>query len=254
MAFGDFAAVNAIEVPDVEYIVAQDIAKKVDYTTTVVHRITPELMRGTTKNRFYMFEDVVFRDKRQLRYTELAIYTKELIESLELQGNSALLVDGTGVGEAVYDLYEEASLDPLKIVFGSGESATTQRQRDRDRWGTSRFGSVSAFVVPKVDLVTSLQVYVQQGKIRNAEGLPFMADVENQYRNFVGRINEKTKYVKYGNSSDEIHDDWVVADAMATWYTQHMKRMMKPRTLEEIRGRGDSYRTNPFEEDEEIWQ
>lgn len=250
--FGDFPSINAIELPDVEYIIGQDIAKKVDYTTTVIHRIVPELIKGTTTNRIYKFEDVVFRDKRQLKYTELPVYTKELLESLDLAGNSVLLVDGTGVGEAVYDLYEDAALDPLKIIFGSGESVSVQRQRDKGNWSTSRFGSISAYVVPKVDLVGSLQVYVQQGKLRQAEGLAFMADVENQYRNFVGRINEKTKYVKYGNSSDEIHDDWVVADAMCTWYTQHTRGMVRSRPYEMARNR-DYYQTEPFKEDER-WQ
>ncbi len=249
MNFGEFAAIGAIELPDVEYIVAQDIAKKVDYTTTVIHRITPELVKGSVANRIYYFEDVVYRDKRQLKYTELPLYTKELMESFELYGKSVLLIDGTGVGEAVYDLYEEAALDPLKIVFGSGESVSTQRQRDKANWSTSRFGPISAFVVPKVDLVGSLSVYMQQGKIRQAEGLRFMVDVENQYRNFIGRINEKTKYVKYGNASDEIHDDWVVADSMATWYTQHMERMLKSKPMG-TKPVKDFYQTNPFKEDE----
>lgn len=254
MAFGDFASTGEISLPDVEFIIGQDIAKKFDYTTTVVHRIVPELIRGSYDNRVYYFEDVVFRDKAQLRYSEITDYTNELIDSLDLAGQCALLVDSTGVGEAVFDLYEAAGLDPLGIIFTGGESVRTRRERPLSSMGTSRFGSISNFDVPKVDLVGSLQVYVQQGRLRMAEGLRYEHDAQEQYRNFVGRINENTKYVKYGNASDEIHDDIVVADAMCTWYTQHMKKMLRSKPLAEFSARKDHYRTNPFEEEEDEWQ
>lgn len=254
MAFGGFASAGDILLPDVEFIIGQDIAKFVDYTTTVVHRIVPELIRGSYDNRVYYYEDVVFRDKAQLKYSDLTEYTSELIDSLDLSGQCALLVDSTGVGAAVFDLYESAGLDPLGIVFTGGESVNTKNGRSLDSVATSRFGSISCFDVPKVDLVGSLQVYVQQGRLRMAEGLRYEHDAQEQYRNFVGRINEKTKYVKYGNSSDEIHDDVVVADAMCTWYTQHMKKMLRSRPLAEFSARKDHYRTNPFEEEENEWQ
>ena len=39
MGWGDFSSANSILLPDVEYIIGQDIAKKYDYTTTVIHRV-----------------------------------------------------------------------------------------------------------------------------------------------------------------------------------------------------------------------
>ena len=254
MGWGDFSSTNSILLPDVEYIIGQDIAKKYDYTTTVIHRVVPELVKGSYNNRVYFFEDIVFRDKRQMKYTELPVYTKELIDSLDIAGQCALIIDGTGVGEPVYDLYEDAFLDPLKIIFGSGNQVSTQRQRETTNWSTSKFGAISAFVVPKDDLVGALQVYVQQGKLRTAEGLAFEVDAKAQYQNFIGRINEKTKYVKYGNADDEVHDDIVVSDAMCCWYTQHMKKLLSAKPLDAYAHRKDSYQINPFEEDDPIWQ
>ena len=142
----------------------------------------------------------------------------------------------------------------MKIIFGSGSQVSTQRQRETTNWSTSKFGAISAFVVPKDELVGALQVYVQQGKLRTAEGLAFEVDAKAQYQNFIGRINEKTKYVKYGNADDEVHDDIVVSDAMCCWYTQHMKKLLSAKPLDAYAHRKDSYQINPFEEDDPIWQ
>lgn len=251
--FGDFAAVDTVVLPDTEYVVAQDIAKKFDYTTTEVHRIVPEMIVSPSKTpRIYYFEDVVFRDKRQMKYSQLPIYTKELMQSMELEGQCALVIDGTGVGEAVYDLYDDAGLDPLKIIFGSGNSPSVQT----DRAGfasTSKFGKVSGIVVPKADLVGALQVYVQQGRLRQVAGLPFAEESRRQFQNFVGKINEKDKYIKYGNLDDEIHDDMVVTSAMACWFTQHMKKMLSVRPASPKLQR-QTYNINPFKEDEKAWR
>ncbi len=251
--FGDFATVDTVVLPDTEYVVVQDLAKKFDYTTTEIHRITPELLVSPSRtSRVYYFEDVVFRDKRQMKYSQLPVYTKELMQSMELEGQCALVIDGTGVGEAVYDLYDDAGLDPLKIIFGSGNSPTIQA--DRNSFSvTSKFGKVSGIVVPKADLVGALQVYVQQGRLRQVEGLPFAEESRRQFQNFVGRINEKDKYVKYGNLDDEIHDDMVVTAAMACWYTQHTRKLLSVRPTTH-KGQRQTYNTNPFKEDEKAWR
>lgn len=252
MAWGDFAGVNAIELPDTNYLVLQDIAKKYDYMTTEIHRLTPVVMKGV-RNRVYYFEDVVFRDKRQLKYDELPVYTKELIESMELAGQSALLIDGTGIGEAVYDLYTAIGLDPLKIIFTGGNSASVEKNKTE---AAGMFGLVSGIKVPKVDLIQALQVYVQQGRLRQTKGLPFADDSREQFQNFVGKINEDTKHVKYENEDEEVHDDLVVTAAMGCWYTQHTRSFLYGGKSGGIApaDRKSSYNTNPFKEDEKIWR
>lgn len=253
MAFGSFSSSNSVILPDTEYIIGQDIAKKYDYTTTVVHQIVPDIIKGSYDNRIYFHQYCVFRDKQQLKYTDLPSYTAELMDALDLYGRSILLIDGTGVGEAVFDLYEDAQLDPLKIIFSGGNQVSTQRQRETAKWSSSKFGAISGYVVPKDDLVHALVAYADGGTLINTEGLKYAYDAEAQFANFVGRINEKTKNVKYGNADDEVHDDIVVADAMCCWYSQHMKRLLRAMPLEKFSHRHDSYSNNPFEEDN-IWQ
>ena len=237
-AFSQHGGPTQIELPDVTFIVAQDIAKNVDYTTTVIHQVRPQIVKGSTQGRVFYFQEKVFQDMVRLKYTELAEYTRELMDAVNVTNDCSLVIDGTGVGGPVFDLYDEAGLDPLKIVFTSGESVSVQSgQRSK----SSKFGLITGYGVPKADLVGALVVAMEQGRMRRAEGVPFEQQEREQYQNFVGRINEKTKYVKFGNSSDEIHDDVIVADAMAVWYGDHVTRAQRRTRVEK-----STYQTNPF--------
>lgn len=247
--FGEFATAKAIQLPTVSYVIAQDIAKSVDYTTTVIHQIRPETIISASNNessRIYTFEDEVFRDKVQLRYTELPQYTKELMSSLELSGRSALLIDMTGIGAAIYDMYDSFGLDPLGIVFSSGNASNVHTNRNSSR---SRFANVSHISVPKSDLIAALKLSVEQGRLRIAKGLRYAEEAENQFRHFVGKFNVDTKKVKMENDSPEIHDDFVVTEAMCAWYVQHMKGLYKERAVKP-RPQITSYKKNPFNDKE----
>lgn len=246
--FGEFGTSSTLVLPDCEYIVSQDLAKKVDYTTTVVHKIVPEVVKNSLNNeRVYIFEDVVFRDKQQLRYTELSEYTRELLSSLDLAFNSVLIIDGTGIGEPVFDLYEDNALDPLKIIFSSGNTVSVQRNREKNNWSSSKFGTVSGYIVPKIDLISALQLYIQQGKIRQCTER-YKEDVHLQYSSFIGKINTETKHISMNNLSDDIHDDWITSDAMACWYTQHMKKINTERVSRLDSRENNTYSTDPFRE------
>lgn len=247
--FGDFATANSIQLPSVTYVVAQDIAKSIDYTTTVVHQVKPEALvtSGLQESRIFTFEDEVFRDKVQLKYTELPQYTKELMSSLDLSDRSALLIDMTGVGAAIYDMYDSFGLDPLGIVFSSGNASNIHSGRK----SKSIFGTVTHISVPKPDLIASLKLSVEQGRLRMAKGLRYAEEAENQFRHFVGKFNETTKKVKMENDSPEVHDDFVVTEAMCAWYIHHMKGFYKERTLKPA-PKKSNYKHNPFLDKE--WQ
>jgi hypothetical protein len=120
-----------------------------------------------------------------------------------------LVVDQTGVGRAVVDLFHER-LDGrvngkfVPITISAGHAVTT--------------GS-NGLVVPKKELVSALQVVLQTRRIRIASSLPD-ADV---------RVREmehfKVKITNAGNETWEawrsgVHDDLVLAVALATWVAE----------------------------------
>ena len=206
--------------PFTRHILSQDIGKKQDATTTGAFTITPEFYEGGDgKQRVMTFLDVGFLDKRRLSYMELGEYTKEMMQSLSFGDNCSLIIDGTGVGEAVYDIYRSLGLDPLKIIFTSGETAAVEQERPQF---SRRFGAVSGYKVPKVDMISAAQVIFQQGRIRFAENIDFRDECFQQLQSFVGKVNEKNHNVKYENLTDDIHDDFVTMIIQACWYVMHM--------------------------------
>ena len=229
---------NLIELPSTTYIISQDIAQTVDDTCTAVFRVTPEIIRGSAEGRIAYYLDKIYLSLQKIKYTELPIYTRELMDAFSVNNDVTLVVDGTGVGLPVFDMYDEAGLDPLKIVFTSGNNVSTQ---SGIRSSFSKFGQIQGFTVPKDNLKDALVLVMEQGVIRRASNLDYKAQEELQYKNFVGRFNEKTKYVKYGNSEDKIHDDIICADMMASWIFQHMTREKRKKHIE-----SSSFVRDPF--------
>ncbi len=203
------------------FIVAQDPAQRVDNTCTGIFRVTPVPVAGSKENRVAYYLDKVYIDLVQLRYTELPYYTRELMDVYSVAGDCIFVMDGTGIGLPLFDMYEDAGLDPLKIIFTSGGSISTQRGV---RSSFSQYGTVQGYGVPKDDLKDALKLVMEQGTFRRAPNLAYKTQEEEQYRNFVGKFNEKTKNIKYENSDDKIHDDIICTDMMAAWIFLNMDR------------------------------
>lgn len=227
-----------VQLPAATYIVAQDPAQRVDNTCTSVYRVTPVQVQGSAQHRIAYFLDKVFIELVQLRYTELPYYIRELMDTFSLAGDCTFAIDGTGIGLPLFDMYEDAGLDPLKIIFTSGKSISTYTGI---RPSGSKFGMVQGYGVPKTDLKDALKLLMEQGTIRRAPNLAYKAQEEEQYRNFVGRFNENTKNMKYENSDDKIHDDIICADMMAAWIFQNMTRANRRTTIET-----STYERDPF--------
>ncbi len=215
---------DMVELPPTSYIISQDIAQRVDDTCTEIFRVTPEPVAGSTEGRIAYYLDKIYLSLKQIRYTELPYFTRELMDAFSVTGDVILAIDGTGVGLPVFDMYEEAGLDPLKIIFTSGGNVTTQTGL---RGTFSKFGMVQGYCIPKDNLKDALVLVMEQGTLRRASNLDYKVQEEQQYRNFVGRFNEKTKYTKYENADDKIHDDIICADMMAAWVFQHMTRAQR---------------------------
>ena len=107
----------------------------------------------------------------------------------------------------------------MKVIFTSGETAAVEKNRTQF---SKKFGAVSGYKVPKVDMISAAQVIFQQGRIRFAEDIGFRDECFQQLQAFVGKVNEKTHNVKYENLTDDIHDDFVTMIIQACWYVMHM--------------------------------
>jgi hypothetical protein len=114
-----------------------------------------------------------------------------------------LAVDATGVGAPVIDLFKaetiKAELRPIQIVGGSNISTENGMTR-----------------VPKRDLVSAVQVGLQNKTLKIAAALPEADTLARELQNFTVKITDSANDV-YGAWREGTHDDLVLAVALALW-------------------------------------
>ncbi len=120
-----------------------------------------------------------------------------------------LLVDHTGVGVAIVESIRKAGIGCLGVTIHGGDAV--------NRTGAD-------FRIPKRDLVASVQVLLEQRRLRIAAGLPLAPVITAEFENFQAKKAVLTGHDSYGAGADwreGNHDDLVLAVAMAAWFGEH---------------------------------
>lgn len=130
-------------------------------------------------------------------------------ERLEWAPFPTLVVDATGVGVAVVDLFAgarlAATLTPLTITSG-GQARTAP-------WPSTHH---PAWWVPKIELVGTTQALLQTGRIKIAPDLEHADTLKREMLNFEIRVTQSA-HETFGAWREGDHDDLVLAVAMAAW-------------------------------------
>jgi len=117
---------------------------------------------------------------------------------------TALVVDETGVGRPVCDLFRMAGVAIVPVTITGG---------------TAISGDPTAGLhVPKRDLVTSAQVLLQNRRLKIAASLPDAATLVKELEGFKVKISLTTGHDTYDAWREGIHDDLVLATCLATWF------------------------------------
>jgi len=124
-----------------------------------------------------------------------------------------LVVDKTGVGAPVVDMFRRAALGvPLTAVTITGGNAVARDGEDVH--------------VPKRDLVSTLQVLLQSGRLKVAAGLPLAHVLTKELTNFRVTI-ALNGHDGYGAGTESAwreagtNDDLVLAVALACWVAEN---------------------------------
>ncbi len=176
---------------------------------TVVEEITTEVTR--TEYHLRHLE----RPALGTPYPAIVTLLCERLATPPLAGASALAVDATGVGRPVVDLlrWDKRLHAPVVPVTITGGDAVTHEG--------------SEYHVPKRDLVSTLQVLFQTGKLKIAAGLPLADIFIAELMNFQAKIS-LSGHDSYaagpagagGAWREGAHDDLVLAVALACWYAE----------------------------------
>jgi hypothetical protein len=139
------------------------------------------------------------------KYPAIVQQTLAMLARPPLNNEVTLVVDATGVGRPVIDLFQEQERVPVVPVMITAGTAVT-----RDDWG---------FVhVPKRDLVGVVQVALQNKQVRwpSEKKLRAVADLKQELQGFQYRITA-AGHDQYGTWREGAQDDMVLALALALW-------------------------------------
>lgn len=138
-------------------------------------------------------------------YPEIVKKVARMMRSPQLEDNSVLIVDQTGVGAPVLDLFREEGLFPIGISIHGGDKTT----QDGSNWRC-----------PKRDLVAVMQVLLQNGRLKIGWRLKLAQVLQGEMLNFRVKIDPATAHDSYSAWREQDHDDLVLSVALAAWYAE----------------------------------
>jgi hypothetical protein len=141
------------------------------------------------------------RVKLGTSYPGIVAQVREIMATAPLVG-SQLVIDQTGVGRPVVDMFRAAGLKPTGITITAGDGYT----RDSGDYRVS-----------KLMLVSKLSAALHSGHLHVAASLPEAAVLKSEMADF--RVNYSASgYAQYEARSGR-HDDLVLAVAISLWHS-----------------------------------
>jgi hypothetical protein len=144
---------------------------------------------------------------RHMHLFERGTEYPDIVEEI-LAGQTALVVDATGVGAGIVGLLWQRGLRPVSITITPGHQAT----RTRRGWNG-----------PKRDLVSVLQVLFQTERVTISPQLELGDELFEELRNFRARINPRRTQT-FSPARNDQHDDLVIAMALGCYYFERLCR------------------------------
>jgi len=120
-----------------------------------------------------------------------------------------LLVDATGVGRPVVDLFKERGLWYKAITITGGNRVTA---------------TGGGYGVPKRDLIGALEVPFHSGRLKVAAGLRLWETLRSELQTFRRKVSLTTGMDTYEHWRKGDHDDLVLAAALACWGAERRPR------------------------------
>jgi hypothetical protein len=180
-------------------VVGVDIGQSHDYTAVCV-------LKKAASDPLIMHVVHLARYPLGTLYPAVVSNVTELMHTPQLRG-AQLVVDATGVGRAVFDMFGAASLKPVGVLVTGGDVVN----HEGGYWR-----------VPKRDLVAAVQVPLQDGRLKFAAGMPLVSTLVQEMLNFKIKITAAA-HDTYGAWREGENDDLIFATMLACWWARRVK-------------------------------
>lgn len=129
---------------------------------------------------------------------------KKKINAINISDRYSLIADATGVGKPVVDMMRKEKMAVVPVLITGGNQTTYDHE-------------LGGWHVPKRDLISSVQVLLQERRLKFSENITNLEQMIQELMNF------KIKISSSGNDRYEAwregdHDDLVLSLALAVWY------------------------------------
>jgi hypothetical protein len=184
------------------YVLGLDLGQTHDYSALALDGVHE---RGS-KASWHLIRELK-RWPLRTPYPQIVEDVGELVRRPPIATTDFLVIDQTGVGRPVVDMFRAAQL-PIRLVAITitGGNQVIQDEDHRDEWH-----------VPKRDLVSTVTVLLQAGRLKIAAGLAEAATLTHELGIFQTKITLAANDV-YGAWREGQNDDTVLAMALACWY------------------------------------
>lgn len=116
----------------------------------------------------------------------------------EVKGRYLIAADATGCGRPVMEMFRAKNLRVSPVIITSGG------EERNEGWFS---------YIPKRDLISKLQVELQSGRLKFAEGMPELKTLLKELQSFKVKVTDAGNDT-YGNDRSGEHDDMVLALAL----------------------------------------
>jgi hypothetical protein len=198
------------------WIVAVDIGQAIDPTAVAVLQVSPprNISEAVTPHDLTVAHAKQSPPRVDVRHLERLPLRMPYTAQIEIiagilrrppldRAPVDLVLDQTGVGRPVFDMFRRAGLRPIGVTITAGDG---ESQVDADN-----------FRVSKLTLVSRLQALLHGGELRIAKELTEAAVLAREMSDFRATFSEATGYVRWG-AREGTHDDLVLAVAIGAWW------------------------------------
>lgn len=206
------------------YSVGLDLGQSQDYTALTTVRRT-DLYRGEIK--LYLCNHIV-RYPLGTSYMDIVDDVVRLVQRPELQLERAnwrgrirtvgptLVIDQTGVGRAVVNMFERA-LKPIREICPPLEGIIIHGGRNSGRSEDGITWSVS-----KLDIISAVQAALGEGRLRIVRSLKYADILKKELQDYRVRVSP-TGHESFDARSGQ-HDDILLSLAIAVWLGENDRR------------------------------
>jgi hypothetical protein len=202
--------------PAPDYILPIDIGQAADFTALGGLKRLP-VPTGKEKETYVRGGPEMAReydDTFQLGYAHrFPLHTPypEIIHELaqvchRIPGSFQVVADATGVGRPVVDMMRDAGLPVVGVIITAGAGAAVH-DKETGYWK-----------VPKRELVTRGQTYLQTGRLKISSKLKLADVIVKEMLAFKMKISSSTGNVSFEAWRDAAHDDLVLMLCMGVWW------------------------------------